>query len=195
MVQQQYLVLEHIFYDAFNPGPSTLAIFTHARHAMLTKYFNYIAWCQGTESQEANFILVISTISRSLKFSLESRGYDKADFLFFCTRLYLDNLAGHRWFSDLMKFGPYKIRGNVVDLLEAMLRYEHQLNKATYCKMTTSLELNSRGWNGHNSHCSYFTPFPYKPISERLLRFIPFERRIFSPDTQGQDSVGTITFR
>jgi hypothetical protein len=180
MVQQHYLILRQLFDQATD---STRTI-TVARFLMINECFDYFAWFPSPTNLETDFLSVFTTISNSLTISLESHGYDSVNFLFFCARLYLESVARHRWFSDLMHFGSYKIRRSFLSLLETMLRYERQLDKTVYCNMTTSWESRLPPYNNQDTD-HLLTPMrpPYEPIPEILLRFIPYQQRNPSPQT------------
>lgn len=102
---------------------------------MLASYFDYVSWFRPPDSLELNFLIFLETISGGLLSSLESQGYDKADFLFFCARLYMERIARHIWFADVMQFGTYVLRGSILNVLNAMLCYEQQLDKIIYPRM------------------------------------------------------------
>ena len=150
---------------------------------MLTKYFSYIASIRIPDELEPNFLSVLSVISKCLTFSLQGQAYDKADFLFFCVRLYFENLARNSWFSDLMISGSYRIRRNFTNVLETLLLYEDQLDKYAYWEMTRSWDPKSptSHWTGGLAHPANPGRSIYEPIPETLLRFLPYERRRLYP--------------
>ncbi|KAF9485640.1 hypothetical protein BDN70DRAFT_916765 [Pholiota conissans] len=180
MIQQQYITLEHILDLALEP--SSYEVITGARYSLLAKYFNYISSFRCPENLESDFLSILSTISKGFTFSIESQRYENADFLFFVARLYFENLAQHLWFSDYMKFGPYRIRRTFISLLEIMLRYEHQMDKLAYNNITRPWET---GLHASNSHTTIYPPTPvrftYEPIPETLLRFLPYHSKFHVP--------------
>ena len=125
MATQHYRILNHIFQQACNtalgtahPTPGVIG------YTVLIHYFDYAAWFCPPDSLESNFLCFLETITSGLLSSLESQGYDKADFLFFCARLYMERISHHIWFADVMQFGSYVLRESILNVINTMLRYE-----------------------------------------------------------------------
>ncbi|KAF8965722.1 hypothetical protein BDZ97DRAFT_1918013 [Flammula alnicola] len=145
-------------------------------HPMLDDFFDYIAWFTPPENLEPHFSSILRNISRGLDFSLDSQGYETADFVFFCARLYMEKVAHHSWFSSMMKFGPFSLRRRILDLLTRMIQYEHQLDKPRYCSRYAFWMSGLRVRRSRGIDASMFG-VSYEPIPEDLLRFVPYDRK------------------
>ena len=186
MAAQHYRILNHIFQQACNTALGTAySIPGVIGYSGLARYFDYVAWFRPPDSLEPNFLYFLETITAGLLSSLESQGYDKADFLFFCARLYMERISYHIWFADVMQFGSYVLRESILNVVNAMLRYEQQLDKNMYPRVEhlwrAGLHTTGDRQDGVQFH-SVPQATAYQPIPEVLLRFIPYERR---PPTPG----------
>lgn len=83
-----------------------------------------------------------------------------------------------------MQFGSYVLRESILNVLNAMLRYEQQLDKNMYPCMEHLWRAGLHATGDCQDLQLHSVPqaTAYQPIPEVLLRFIPYERR---PPTPG----------